>query len=516
MVDYKEILRLSSKDYSLRQIAASVGHSHHTVKKVLDLTVQHRIEWPVDDDITNSELEKLFYPDKRDARKPYAPINYEYIHRELSKKGVTLTLLWQEYCEVAYANGETPYMSTQFGDKYRRWARITKATMRVTHKPGDTMQVDWAGGTIPYFDPITGEEYKAYLFVAALPCSSYLYVEACTDMKIENWLMCHVQAYAYFGGVTRILVPDNLKTGVTANTRYETQLNQSYQELAEYYRTAIVPARVRKPQDKGLVEKSVGFSTTWITAALRERKFFSFAEVQEAVAERLEYINNKPFQKRPGCRREAYLAEEKEFMLPLPKRPYEPSVWKQQTVGSDYLISDGLNKYSVPFDLIGEQVQIRLTRDLVEIYFKGSRMTSHKRLEKYSIQPIVKPEHMPERHREYLNYNADEFKTWAKTVGKSAEEIVRYFLNSGSAAEQGYKACVSLTKLEKRYGKKKLETACERMLAFSSSPSIRTIATLLKNSHEPDQSANENEPTSRYGITRGAAYWKKGGGGHAE
>lgn len=206
-------------------------------------------------------------------------------------------------------------------------------------------------------------------------------------------MMCHVHAYSYFGGVTRVLVPDNLKTGVTANTRYETQLNQSYQELAEYYGTAIVPARVRKPQDKGLVEKSVGFSTTWITAALRERKFFSFAEVSEAVAERLEFINTKPFQKRPGNRKEtAYLAEEKEFMLPLPKHPYEPSIWKQQTVGNDYLISDGLNKYSVPFDLIGEQVQIRLTRDLVEVSFKGSRMTSHKRLTKFSVQPIVKPE----------------------------------------------------------------------------------------------------------------------------
>lgn len=363
---------------------------------------------------------------------------------------------------------------------------------------------------------MTGEEHKAYLFVAALPCSSYIYAEACADMKIENWLMCHVHAYAYFGGVTRILVPDNLKTGVTVNTRYETQLNQSYQELAEYYGTAIVPARVRKPQDKGLVEKSVGFSTTWISAALRERKFFSIAEVQEAVAERLEYINTKPFQKRPGCRREAYLAEEKEFMLPLPKQPYEPSVWKQQVVGNDYLISDGMNKYSVPFDLIGEQVQIRLTCDLVEVYFKGSRMTSHKRLSKFSVQPIVKPEHMPDRHREYLHCNADEFRTWAKTIGKSTEEIVRYFLSSGAVAEQGYKACVSLTKLGKRYGKKKLESACERMLAFTSSPSIRTIATLLKNSREPEKSSEETESGSKYGITRGAAYWKKGGGGNVE
>ena len=372
-------------------------------------------------------------------------------------------------------------------------------------------QVDWAGGTIPYYDSITGEEYKAYLFVAALPCSSYIYVEACTDMKQENWLLCHVHAYEYFGGVTRILVPDNLKTGVVANTRYETQLNESYRELAG---TAIVPARVRKPQDKGLVEKSVGFTSTWITAALRERKFFSFTEVKEAVAERLEVINTKQFQKRPGNRREAYISEEKEFMLPLPKYPYEPSIWRQQTVGNDYLVSDGLNKYSVPFDLIGEQVQVRLTKNIVEVFFKGSRVTSHKRLESFSVQPVVKPEHMPVNHRKYLEYNADEFREWSHGVGTSTEAVVKHFLTSGNAPEQGYKDCVSLRKLGDRYGKIKLKAACDRMLAFSSVPSIRTIATILKNGKEPDKPA-ESDNSSKYGITRGAAYWKKGGDGNA-
>lgn len=309
--------------------------------------------------------------------------------------------------------------------------------------------------------------------------------------------------------------PYSFKTGVTANTRCETQLNESYRELAEYYGTAIVPARVRKPQDKGLVERSVGFSTTWIIAALREQKFFSFSEVREAVAEKLEIINTKPFQKRPGNRREAYLSEEKEFMLSLPNKPYEPSVWKQQTVGNEYLISDGLNKYSVPFDLIGEQVQIRITKDLVEVYFKGCRMTSHKRLDKYSIQPVVKPEHMPQNHREYLGYNADEFREWAANVGKSTVEVVKYFLSSGSAPEQGYKACVSLSKLGKRYGKKKLESACERILAFSSSPSIRNITTLLKNRSDTENKT-EADNSNKYCITRGAAYWKKGGDGNAE
>lgn len=176
----------------------------------------------------------MFCGERKSNSDIYAVIDYEYIHRELSKKGVTITLLWQEYCEKAYVNGEIRYMSTQFGDKYRRCVCTTRATMRVTHKPGDTIQVDWAGGTIPYFDSVTGEEYKVYLFVTALPCSSYLYVEACLDMKQVNWLLCHVRAYGYFGGIIRVLVPDNLKTGVTANTRYETQLNESYHELAKY------------------------------------------------------------------------------------------------------------------------------------------------------------------------------------------------------------------------------------------------------------------------------------------
>lgn len=406
-------------------------------------------------------------------------------------------------------------MSTQFGDKYRSRARITKATMRINHKPGETMQVDWAGGTIPYYDSVTGEEYKAYLFVAVLPCSGIIYVEACTDMKQENWLLCHVHAYEYFGGVTKILVPDNLKTGVTANTRYEIQLNASYRELAEYYGTAIVPARVRKPQDKGLVEKSVGFSTTWITAALREQKFLSFSDVKTAVAERLEVINNKPFQKLPGSCREVYENEEKAFMFSLPAHPYEPAIWTQATVGNDYLINDGRNKYSVPFDLIGEKVQIRLTENTVEVYFNGSRVTSHKRLEKYSVQPVVNPDHMPENHRKYLRYNAEEFRRWSAGVGKCTESFLKHFLETGKAPEQGYKSCVSLVKPGEKYSKKKLESVCERMIPLSSAPSIRTITTILKNSRQPseniDAKSDAEDSCNKYGITRGAAYFRKGG-----
>ncbi len=214
------------------------------------------------------------------------------------------------------------------------------------------------------------------------------------------------------------------------NTRYETRLNKSYRELADYYGTAVVPARVRKPQDKSIVEKPVGFSTTWFTAAMRERKFFSLAEIKAAVAEHLEIINTTPLQKRPGNRREAYLNEEKEFMLPLPRVPYEPAVWKQETVRNDYSISDGQNKYSVTFDLIGEQVQTRLTKNTVEVFFKGDRVASHQRLASFQTQPVVKPEHMPEKHRRYLRYTADVFRAWAKNVGNQLKLLWITFLKA--------------------------------------------------------------------------------------
>lgn len=243
-----------------------------------------------------------------------------------------------------------------FCEKYGRWANVTKATMRIQHKPGDTMEVDWAGAALDIHNSVTGEVSKAYLFVAVLPCSCFTYAEVCDDMKLENWISCHIHTYNYFGGVTRLLVPDNLKTGVTKNTRYETVLNRTYQELAEYYGTAIVPARVHHPQDKSHAEGGVNFASTWILAALRSRKFFSVEEAQDAVAEKLEELNDRDFKKRPGSRREAYLEEEKEFMQPLPSEPYESAIWSPDLkVGNDYLVSDGMNKYSVPYDLIGER-----------------------------------------------------------------------------------------------------------------------------------------------------------------
>ena len=327
-------------------------------------------------------------------------------------------------------------MYTQFCEKYRRWARITKATMRITHKPGEAMQVDWAGDPLLITDPVTGMLSPTYIFVAVLPCSFFTYAEACEDMKQENWLLCHVHAYSYFGGVTRLLIPDNAKTATITNNLYEVILNRSYQEMAEHYGTAIVPARVRKPDDKAAVEGSVRFVSTWITAALRDRKFFSIAEAKTAVQEKLEELNCRPFkQSRAGCRRSAYEQEEKAFMQPLPIHAYEPSTWLSLKVGYDYLVSDGLNKYSVPYDLIGERVDVKLTKRMVEVFYKQTRVAVHVRLEKGRREPVVKPEHMPEAHRKYLGYNAEEFSEWANSIGSKTSQTVQYFLNNGREVE---------------------------------------------------------------------------------
>lgn len=515
MVDYREILRLKSLDYSNVDIASIVHSSRNTVHEVLTIAEHLNVKWPLDEDITNHALESLFYPGRNAKDEDRMIPDYPKIHRELAKKGVTLSLLWTEYCSEAEAAGKKPYMSTQFGDNYRKWARITKATMRIHHKPGDSMEVDWAGATIDIHDPVTGEISPAYLFVAALSCSCYVYAEACPNMKSETFIKCHVNAYEYFGGVTRLLIPDNLKTGITKNTRYETLIPRAYKEMADHYDTAIVPARVKAPKDKPNAEGSVKYATTWIIAALRNHHFFSLEEAKEAVAEKLEELNTRDFQKRKGNRRLAYENEEKAYMQPLPSVPFELAAWSTAKVQNDYLISDGINKYSVPFDLIGEQVDIRVTNTTVEVFYHGGRVASHVRKLKAQLDPIRKIEHMPTAHQKYLSYASDEFLGWAESIGKSTLRVVEHFLSSNKEPEQGYKYCVSLMKTADRYGNNRIENACARLLSFTNNPSLRNIVTILKNGQDKLELSSMHEsptpPKRSKGITRGVAAYGKDG-----
>lgn len=515
MVDYREILRLKSLGYTMKDIASSVHSSRNTVSEVLTLAGNLHVFWPLDDDVTNASLEALLYPGRNKTDEDRLIPDYPKIHKELAKKGVTLTLLWTEYCLEASAAGKKPYMSTQFNDNYRKWARITKATMRIQHKPGDEMEVDWAGATIDIFDEVTGVVTPAYLFVAVLPCSCYVYAEICPNMKSDTFINCHVHAYTYFGGSTRLLIPDNLKTGVTKNTRYDTLIPKAYKEMADYYNTAIVPARVNHPDDKPNAEGSVKFATTWILAALRNYHFFSIDEAKVAVSEKLEELNLRSFKKRIGNRRSAFLNEEKDFMQSLPNAPYEPAVWSTAKVPNDYLISDGINRYSVPFDLIGEQVDIRLTGSIVEIFYHGGRVASHVRKINPQRDPICIKEHMPLNHQKYLSYNPDEFISWARDIGTFTLKTVKHFLYSEKEPEQGYKYCVGLMKAAEKYGNKRIEKACERLFTVTEQPSLRSIITILKNGQDKLEieskrfkQASEKRST---GITRGLSAYRNGG-----
>lgn len=325
--------------------------------------------------MSDKKLAETLFPPPLGKIKYKMP-DYEYVYREMQKKGVTLNLLWLEYCDRCRSSGEIPYQSTQFNKYYCDFLVKKNATMHLNHKPGEIMQVDWAGDTASIIDTDTGNTIPAYVFVATLPYSGYSYVEAFLSMNQECWITAHVNAYKFFGGVTRIIQCDNLKTGVDKHSKNEVILNKTYQELAEHYGTAIIPARVRAPKDKAMVEGTVGVISTFILAALKNRQFFSLWELNEAIRERLNLFNSKPFQKKEGSRLTVF-NEENYYLLPLPSSHYEMSTWKIATVSPNYHISVEKMNYSVPYEYIKQKVDVRLTNYILLIALEAKSNTKY-------------------------------------------------------------------------------------------------------------------------------------------
>ena len=444
MVNHKEILRLKHLGLTNREIADAAGCGRNTVTRTLARAREQQLGWQQAQSMSQREVSQWLFPTEQ-KNPAYKMPDYEWVHREMQKSGVTLSLLWVEYCEQCRQSGELPYKSTQFNKYYADYVHKTKATMHLEHKPGETMQVDWAGQTAALVDTDTGERLDAYLFVAVLPYSGYAYTEAFLDMKQEAWITGHVNAYRYFGGVTRILTPDNLKTGVLKNSRTETVLNKSYQEMAEHDGTAILPARPRSPKDKAFVEGSVGVASTWILAALRNRQFLSLVELNQAIREKLDAFNHKPFQKREGSRASCF-EEEKLFLLPLPATPFELAVWKVATVQYNYHISVERMNYSVPYEYIKQQVDVRLTRTTVEIFFSGTRVASHLRLHGRPNQYSTVESHMPPDHQSYLQWNGERFLRWAEQILRLAsctylQEAHNVIILGATGAGKTYLAC---------------------------------------------------------------------------
>lgn len=437
--------------------------------------------------------------------------DYNYIHREMAKSGVTLSLLWLEYCDQCRESGFLPYKQTQFNKYYRNFIHKTKATMHLEHKPGEIMEVDWAGQKFHIIDTDTGELIKVSIFVSVLPYSGYAYVEGFLSQNQDNWIAAHVNAFNYFGGVTRILVPDNLKTGVIKNTSDETIINKTYLELAEHYGTAIIPARPHSPKDKATVEKSVSIVSSWILAAFRNEQFLSLSELNNSIHEKLFEFNNKEFQMKEGCRASRF-EEEKMYLLSLPERPYDPAIWKIATVQYNYHIAVDNKNYSCPYEYIKQKVDVRISKNIIEIFYNGARIASHPRLNDNSLQYSTVQEHMPPNHQMYITWNAERFHKWAHSIGENTYTVVTVFLTSHKVEQQGYKSCMALLKLADKYSPQRLEDACTRALSYTSRPSLKSVQTILKSGQDKVQiqKTETTEVSSQYAFTRGPGYYKRG------
>lgn len=472
----KEILRLKwSCGLSRRQIARSCALARSTVAEYLRRAQAAGLSWPLPAEWDDARLEELLFPAVAYMPADQRPMpNWAEIHQEYKRKGVTLSLLWQEY----KAQSPAGYQYSQFCERYRAWTGRLDPCMRQEHKAGEKLFVDYAGQTVPVMDPTTGEVRPAQIFLAVLGASNYTYAEATWSQTLPDWIGSHVRALAFFGGVTAVIVPDNLKSGVTTPCRYEPDINPTYQEMADHYGTAIIPARVRKPKDKAKVENGVLLAERWLLAPLRNRQFFSLAELNQALGELLPSLNQRPFQKMPGSRRSLFESLERPALLPLPLMPYQYGEWKKALVNLDYHVEADGHYYSVPYQLIKKTVELRLDPKTIECFHLGKRVASHVRSYDCGTYTTL-PEHRSPAHRYYLEWTPEKIVQWAETIGPQASNLVKAIMQSRPHPQQGVNSCLGLVKLAKEYGAERLEAACHRALTIQAL-SYKSLKSILK------------------------------------
>lgn len=512
-----QILHHLSEGNSQRMIAGTLSVSRNTVASVLAAAKRSGKTFPELLQMDEQTLFQTLFPEK--AAEPVLVMpDFEKIHKELLRHGVTLRLLWEEYVDACHEAKQPPYMYSQFCKRYADYVDQNRLTMHIQHKPGDKLMVDWAGTKLSVYDRYSEEVQTCYLFVAVLPFSMYCYAEAFSTMKQEDWINAHIHLYTFLGGSTRLLVSDNLKTGIVQNKKHEDPVfNRSYAELAEHYKTALLPARVLAPKDKAAVEGTVGALTSRIIARLRDKRYFSLHDLNQAVFRELKAFNERPFQKKEGSRYSVYTEEELPFMQPLPLFSYEFASWKVATVQLNYHVSFDKQYYSVPYAYARKKVDIRSTDKLIEIYYQGNRITSHRRLHGRMGQYSTNPDHMPKNHQLYSEWNADRFKRWASDIGPSVREVVDRLFASYRVEEQAYKGCLSLLKLADKYSSDRLENACRVALAHIPSPRYKNIRLILEAGQDlpkkQDEPVDHNEEMmNRFTHLRGASYY--GGGRH--
>jgi len=471
----REILRLSAAGLSARQIAGSVGVARSTVADCLLRAGQADLGWPLPAALDDVELERRLYP-PAPVRDDAVPVpHWPRLHAELQRKGVTLLLLWQEYKATVPAG----YQYSRFCDLYRAWSQTQDLVLRQTHAPGDKCFVDYAGQTAEVVDPKTGEIFQAQVFVAVLGHSSYTYAEASWTQGAADWCASQVRALEFFGGAPAAIVPDNLKAGVIKPDRYDPDLNPAYQEFAAHYDLAILPARVRKPRDKAKVEVGVQVVERWILARLRHSTFFSLAALNQAIAELVTELNQKPFQKRDGSRTSVFAATDQPALCPLPADRYEFAAWKKAKVHLDYHVEVERRWYSVPHALVGKTVTVRLTAQAVEIFHRGQRVAAHLRSPLPGTFTTLTA-HRPQRHQAIVDLSHEKLLRQAEAIGPVTAGVLYAQIHARKHPEYALRASLGILRLGKDFSPEKLEAACTRALALKST-SYRAIRALIQN-----------------------------------
>jgi transposase len=483
----REVLRLKADGFSKRRIAASLGISATAAMECVQRARRAGLTWPLPEDLSDQALELRLYPPAtiNDEQRPLP--SWAEIHRELKRPGVTLQLLWQEYREQ-HPSG---YAYSRFCDLHREWERRLSPTMRQTHIAGERMFVDYSGTKLQLVERTTGEVLTAELFVAVLGASNFTYAEATWTQSLPDWIGSHTRAFNYFGGVTAVIVSDNLKSGITKACFYDPNVNRTYEEMARHYKTAIVPARPRKPKDKAAVEVGVQIALRWIIAKLRNRTFFSLAELNAAIRDCVEQINNRVTRHLGASRRSLFEQIERSALKKLPDTEYVFAQWKQCRAGIDYHVEIERHYYSVPYTLMRQELWASYSASTVEVFHRGKRVAAHRRGPSNRGHTTL-PEHMPSSHRRYADWTPERIKREASEIGPNAGALVEVILREKRHPEQGFRSCLGIVRLVGRFPRERVEAACERALAIGtrSYTSVKSILDTKLDRKRPEKAAD--------------------------
>jgi len=503
----KEVLRLRfGLGLHQDQIARSCSIGQATVHRYLEKAAAAKLGWPLPDDFDDQQLDALLFPTRplRTPSQPRPGLDFSQLHAQLqTHKHLTLQLLWEEYRET-HPKG---YGYSRFCELYRRWNRNQEVVLRHDHKAGEKTFVDWAGDTVPIHDRETGETTPASIFVAVLGASTYTFARAAPTQNLASWIDCHVRAFEFFQGTTKLLVPDNPRTGVTRACRYEPDLNRTYHEMAQHYGIGVLPARPRKPRDKAKVENAVGIVERWILAALRHRTFFAVADLNEAIEELLERLNHRRFRKREGTRTSLFMEIDRPALQPLPAERYTMAEWKTVRANIDYHVEIDRHYYSVPYQLAGQQLEARYTASTVELFQDGKRVASHAR-SSVPYRHTAVPEHMPKSHQAHLQWTPSRLIHWGESVGTATAEVIRTILAGKPHPEMGYRACLGILRLAKTYSNERLEAASQRALQLQAC-SYSSLRSILKRSLDKQTmlDLDSGKPGPRHENVRGSRYY---------